>query len=169
MVGFAVDGVEPHGDDFVLEIDLTSNRPDGLCHLGIAREAALVGGTALKPFTLELKESSEAIDTLAAIEIHCPDLCPRYAARIVKGVKVGPSPAWLVKKLEAVGQRSVNNIADISNYVMFELGQPNHAFDLTTLHGKKIIVRRAVEGEKLQTLDGVERTLSTDMCIIADT
>ncbi len=168
MVGFAVDAVEPHGDDFILEIDLTSNRPDGLCHLGIAREAALVCGTSLKPFTLELKERHEAIDTLASIEILCPDLCPRYVARIVQGVRVGASPAWLVKKLEAVGQRSVNNIADISNYVMFELGQPNHAFDLNTLHDRKIIVRRATPGEKLQTLDGVERQLTSDMCIIAD-
>jgi phenylalanyl-tRNA synthetase beta chain len=168
MVGFAVDSVEKHGDDTILEIDLTSNRPDALCHLGVAREVALICGTKLKPLHLELKESDEAIDNLASIEIDCADLCPRYAARIVKGVKVGPSPAWLVKKLEAVGQRSVNNIADISNYVMFELGQPNHAFDLNTLRGKKIIVRRATEGEKLQTLDGVERQLTTDMCIIAD-
>ncbi len=168
MVGFAVDGVVQHGDDYVLEIDLTSNRPDGLCHLGIAREAALVCGTALKPLNLDLKENDEAIEQLASIEIHCEDLCPRYAARIVKGVTVGESPDWLKQKLEAVGQRPVNNIADISNYVMFELGQPNHAFDLNTLSGKKIIVRRAVEGEKLQTLDGVERLLTTEMCIIAD-
>ncbi|MEW6126634.1 MAG: phenylalanine--tRNA ligase subunit beta [Acidobacteriota bacterium] len=168
MIGFAVDAVEAHGDDHILEIDLTSNRPDALCHLGIARETALVCGTALKPINLELKESDEAVEDFAAIEIHSEDLCPRYAARIVRGVKVGQSPAWLVKKLEAVGQRSVNNIADISNYVMFEMGQPNHAFDLNTLHDRKIIVRRARAGEKIQTLDGIERELTTEMCVIAD-
>ena len=168
MVGLAVETIEPHGDDSVLELDLTSNRPDALCHLGVAREAALVCGTALKPYGSPVRESAEAIEDLVSIEIHAPDLCPRYTARVVKGVTVGPSPDWLVKRLEAIGQRSVNNIADISNYVMFEMGQPTHAFDLNLLHGRKIIVRRAEPGEKMRTLDGVEREFTSDMCMIAD-
>jgi phenylalanyl-tRNA synthetase beta chain len=168
MAGLAVEAVEEHGDDYVLELDLTSNRPDALCHLGVAREVALICGTTLKPRNNPLNEGLEASEELASVEILDPDLCPRYAARIIKGVKVGPSPEWLVKRLEAIGQRSVNNIADITNYVMFELGQPNHAFDLNLLHEKRIIVRRARAGEKIKTLDGVERDLSADMCIIAD-
>src|SRR5262245_7250623 len=168
MAGLGVETIETHGDDFVLDVDLTSNRPDALCHLGVAREAALVCGTALKPYASALKESDEAVADIATIEIHDPDLCPRYAARIVRGVKVGPSPEWLVKRLEAVGQRSVNNIADISNYVMFEMGQPTHAFDLNLLHDRKIIVRRAAPGEKMKTLDGLEREFTADMCLIAD-
>lgn len=167
MVGLAVETIETHGDDFVLEVDLTSNRPDALCHLGVAREAALVCNTALKPLAAEIQESDEPVEAVASIEILDPDLCPRYVARVVKGVKVAPSPAWLVKRLEAVGQRPVNNIADISNYVMFEMGQPTHAFDLHRLGGK-IVVRRAVAGEKMKTLDGVEREFTADMCLIAD-
>jgi phenylalanyl-tRNA synthetase beta chain len=168
MAGLTVEAIEEHGDDFVIEIDLTSNRPDALCHLGVAREVAVFCGTTLRPSPPPLQEGDEAAEAAAAIEILDADLCPRYAARIIKGVTVGPSPQWLVKRLEAIGQRSVNNIADITNYVMFELGQPNHAFDLNSLQDRRIIVRRARSGEKIKTLDGVERQLSTDMCIIAD-
>jgi phenylalanyl-tRNA synthetase beta chain len=168
MVGLTVEAVEEHGGDFVIEIDLTSNRPDALCHLGVAREAALICGTTLKPAGIALREGEEAVEDAASIEILDTDLCPRYAARIIKGVTVGPSPEWLVKRLEAIGQRSVNNIADITNYVMFELGQPNHAFDLNSLQDRRIVVRRARAGEKIKTLDGVERHLTPDMCIIAD-
>ncbi len=121
------------GDDHILDFDLTSNRPDALSHRGIAREAALVCGTSLKPSKVALAESGEAAGSLAAVEILDPALCPRYAARVIRGVKVGPSPKWLVDRLESIGQRSVNNIADITNYVMFEMGQPTHAFDLNLL------------------------------------
>jgi phenylalanyl-tRNA synthetase beta chain len=168
MVGLAVESIERHGDDHLLDIDLTSNRPDALSHLGVAREAAIICGTALKPQVANITESDEAAESAASIEIHDAALCPRYAARVVRGVKVGPSPKWLVDRLEAVGQRSVNNIADISNYVMFEMGQPTHAFDLSLLHGKKIIVRRPAEGEQITTLDGVTRELASDHLIIAD-
>jgi phenylalanyl-tRNA synthetase beta chain len=168
MVGLTVDGVEAHEDDFIIEIDLTSNRPDALSHVGVAREVALICNTSLVQHKAELNEAEEAVEAVAAVEIHDPDLCPRYAARVIKGVTVGPSPDWLVKRLESIGQRSVNNIADITNYVMFEMGQPTHAFDLNLLHEKRIVVRRAKPGEKLKTLDGVERELAEDMCIIAD-
>jgi len=168
MCGLAVEAVEKIGDDHILDFDLTSNRPDALSHLGVAREAALICGTSLTKRSLELAEDEQSIDAAASIEIHDADLCPRYAARVIRGVKVGPSPKWLVDRLESIGQRSVNNIADITNYVMFETNQPTHAFDLKLLHGQRIIVRRAEAGEQLTTLDGVDRELSPEMLVIAD-
>jgi phenylalanyl-tRNA synthetase beta chain len=168
MAGLAVDSIEEVGDDHIFDFDLTSNRPDALSHFGVAREAALVCGSAFHRPEIKLDESDEEAASIASIEIADSDLCARYAGRVVRGVKVGPSPKWLVERLEALGQRSVNNIADITNYVMFEMGQPTHAFDLNLLHGRKIIVRRAREGERLKTLDGVERDLTTEMLMIAD-
>jgi phenylalanyl-tRNA synthetase beta chain len=168
MAGLAVELVERVGEDHILDFDLTSNRPDALSHLGVAREAAIVCGTALKPRSFSLDESGEPVESAASIEIRDADLCPRYAARVVRGVKVGPSPAWLVEQLEAIGQRCVNNIADITNYVMFEMGQPTHAFDLNLLHDRSIVVRRPHAGEHLTTLDGVKRELAPDHLIIAD-
>ncbi len=168
MVGLAVDSIEEAADDHVFDFDLTSNRPDALSHFGVAREAALVCGGAFHRPEIKFDESDEEAESVASIEIVDSDLCARYAGRVVRGVKVGPSPAWLVERLESIGQRSVNNIADITNLVMFEMGQPTHAFDLNLLHGRKIIVRRAREGERLKTLDGVERDLTTDMLMIAD-
>jgi phenylalanyl-tRNA synthetase beta chain len=168
MAGLAVESIEPHGDDHLLDVDLTSNRPDALSHLGVAREAAIICATELKSQVVNLTESDAAVDSAAAIEIHDPELCPRYAARVVRNVKVGPSPQWLVDRLETIGQRTVNNIADISNYVMFEMGQPTHAFDLNLLHGKKIVVRRPATGEQITTLDGFTRELAADHLIIAD-
>src|SRR5215813_9443867 len=168
MLGLAVDSVERLGVDHIMDFDIGSNRPDCLCHLGIAREAALLNGTSLAAPAVAPIEIEEPAESAASVEIADPALCPRYAARVVKRVRVGPSPGWLVQRLEAVGQRSVNNIADISNYVMFEMGQPTHAFDLKRLHEQCIVVRRARTAEKLVTLDGVERVLSEDMLIIAD-
>lgn len=168
MTGLAVESVELIGGDHILDFDLTSNRPDALSHLGIAREAALVCGTTLKPRSITLSESDERIETAAAVEILDPDLCPRYTARVVRGVKVGPSPKWLADRLESIGQRPVNNIADITNYVMFETNQPTHAFDLKLLHGGRIVVRRPLPGEEITTLDGFARELSSEMLVIAD-
>jgi phenylalanyl-tRNA synthetase beta chain len=168
MAGLAVESVERIGEDHILDFDLTSNRPDALSHLGVAREAALVCGTSLTPRSITLKEADERVESAAAVEILDPDLCPRYAARVVRGVKVGPSPKWLADRLESIGQRSVNNIADITNYVMFEMNQPTHAFDLSLLHGQRIIVRRPTPGEQITTLDGFTRELSSEMLIIAD-
>jgi phenylalanyl-tRNA synthetase beta chain len=168
MAGLAVDAVEAHGDDHVLEFDLTSNRPDCLSHLGIAREAAALCGKAMTPRAVTIVESKTKTSDVAAVEILNPDLCPRYSARVIRGVKIGPSPAWLVERLEAMGQRSVNNVADITNYVMLEMGQPLHAFDLAMLRGKRIVVRTAKPGEKITTLDGEERVLTDRMLVIAD-
>lgn len=168
MTGLAVDSVEQVGDDYILDFDLTSNRPDGLSHRGIAREAAAVLGSPLRKPESSVVEAVEPVHTSASVEILDPDLCPRYAARVIRGVKVGPSPKWLTERLERIGQRPVNNIADITNYVMFEMGQPTHAFDLTRLAGQRIIVRRARPGEQITTLDGFTRELSSDMLVIAD-
>lgn len=169
MVGLAVDAVEEHSGDFVLEFDLTSNRPDCLSHLGIARESAAVSGKPMKmPGGGMLAEAQTKATDITSVEILNPDLCPRYTARVIKGVKIGPSPEWLVKRLEVMGQRSVNNVADITNYVMLEFGQPLHAFDLAMLKGQRIIVRTARDGEKITTLDNEERELTSQMLVIAD-
>ncbi len=168
MAGLAVDAVEAHGNDHVLEFDLTSNRPDCLSHLGIAREAAAVSGKTLRMPEVKINESQTKTSDVASVEILNPDLCPRYSARVIKGVKIGPSPTWLVKRLEAMGQRSLNNVADITNYVMLEMGQPLHAFDLDNLRGRRIIVRTARDGERMTTLDGEERELTSEMLVIAD-
>ncbi len=168
MAGLAVDAVEPHDDDNVLEFDLTSNRPDCLSHLGIAREAAALLDRKLRAPEAKISEAKARTSEVTSVEIFNPDLCPRYTARVIKGVKIGPSPDWLVKRLEKIGQRSVNNVADITNYVMLETGQPLHAFDLHQLRGERIIVRAAVPGEKITTLDGEERELTPEMLVIAD-
>jgi phenylalanyl-tRNA synthetase beta chain len=166
-IGLAVEVVHEVGDDSVLEIDLTSNRPDCLSHLGVAREVvAAAGGRVLLP--KGVPSSVEGPGAHTGVEIRDVDLCPRYAARIVRGVTIKPSPDWLVKRLEAIGQRAINNVADITNYVLHEQGQPLHAFDLAKLTEARIVVRRADAGEKLKTLDGVERELDTEMLVIAD-
>lgn len=168
MAGLAVDEVEPHGDDQVLEIDLTSNRPDCLSHLGVAREAAVLCGAKLKLPAAGLSPNGGRTSDETSVEIRDAELCPRYTARLIRGVKIGPSPDWLVRRLEALGQRSVNNVADITNYVMLEMGQPLHAFDFDRLRGRRIVVRRAAPGERMTTLDGEERELSPEMLVIAD-
>lgn len=168
MVGLAVDAVHEAGDDFVLDFDLTSNRPDCLSHLGIAREVAVMdGGRVVLPEAAPSRVNGRT-DELTAVEIQDAKLCPRYAARVVRGVTIAPSPDWLVKRLEAIGQRPINNVADITNYVLHEQGQPLHAFDLEKLTEQRIIVRRARAGERLRTLDGVERELDEQMLVIAD-
>ena len=168
MVGLAIDAVEPHDGDAVLDVEVPSNRPDCLSHVGIAREVAVIerGKMRLPAGRVFRTEGKSA--SLTSVEIKDPDLCPRYAARLVRGVKIGPSPDWLAKRLETIGQRPINNVADITNYVLHELGQPLHAFDFEKLGGRRIVVRRAIPGEKLKTLDGIERTLTADMLVIAD-
>jgi phenylalanyl-tRNA synthetase beta chain len=167
-VGLAIDAVEMHNSDSVLDVEVPSNRPDCLSHVGVAREVAVIERNELRlPRVESFKTEGRAAD-LTAVEIADPDLCPRYAARLVRGVKIAPSPEWLVKRLETIGQRPINNVADITNYVLHELGQPLHAFDFHKLAGPRIVVRRAAPGEKLKTLDGVERTLTGDMLVIAD-
>jgi phenylalanyl-tRNA synthetase beta chain len=168
MVGLAIDAVAEIEGDSVLDVEVPSNRPDCLSHIGIAREVAVIEKSKVQsPKSKVLKSEGKAAD-YASVEIRDPDLCPRYAARVVRGVKIGPSPAWLAKRLGEIGQRPINNVADITNYVLHEMGQPLHAFDLGKLAEHKIVVRRGRAGEKLKTLDGVERTLDPQMLVIAD-
>jgi len=168
LAGVAVEGVSETSAGPLLDLDLTINRPDCLAHYGVAREVAALGRNELKTISIALPEAGESAGRAARVEIECPELCGRYTARILRGVKVQPSPEWLRKRLEALGQASINNVVDATNYVMLELGQPMHAYDLDLLAERRIIVRRARPGEKVRTLDDVERTLSPDVCVIAD-
>ena len=167
-VGLAVEGVHPHGDDFVLDIDLTSNRPDCLSHLGIAREIAAITGKPSKRSKPKPEVPLPKVLAYDVVAIKDADLCQRFTARIIKNVRIGPSPRWLVDRLEAIGERAINNVADITNYVMHELGQPMHSFDLDKLGGNRIVVRRAKRGETIKTLDEIERKLDETMLAICD-
>jgi phenylalanyl-tRNA synthetase beta chain len=151
--------------DGVIDFEITANRPDCLNHLGIAREASVIWDTPLlrPPAPPPLADGELAVD----VDLTEPALCPRYCAQVFE-VRIGPSPAWLTQRLEAAGVRPINNIVDVTNYVMLEMGQPMHAFDLGRLRGRKLVIRLAASGEKLQTLDGVERTLDPEMLVIAD-
>ena len=155
-------------DDSIVEFEITSNRPDCLSVIGIARESAVTFGTELNLPVPVVKGSGGDIGELLSIEVADPELCPRYTGRIIKNIKVGPSPKWMRQRLRAAGVRPINNIVDITNYVMLEYGQPMHAFDYACLDGGKIIVRTAAEGEIMKTLDGTPRELTTDMLVIAD-
>jgi phenylalanyl-tRNA synthetase beta chain len=167
-VGLAVEGIHEQRDDFVLDIDLTSNRPDCLSHIGVARELGVSTGKPLKFVDAPPEVPVPAVLAESRAKIEDPDLCYRFTARIIRGVKIGPSPEWLVKRLEAVGERSINNVADITNYVMLELGQPMHAFDLDELCENRVVVRRARAGETITTLDEVERKLDESTLMICD-
>lgn len=167
-VGLAVDSLETIADDALFELDVATNRPDCLSHLGVAREAAAIYGIDLRLPKYDLPEGERHAGDVFSISILDPDLCARYCGRYIEGVKIGPSPDWLKARLERLGVRSINNVADITNYVMLELGQPLHAFDADTLGGRQIIVRRAEFDERMTTLDGVERQLNPAMLVIAD-
>lgn len=157
--------------DTVIDWEITPNRSDWLSHIGIAREIAAVTGTydKLRLPEIGLVESETVkVADLAAVEVLDPDLCPRYTARVIRNVKIGPSPDWMQKALRAVGLRPINNVVDITNYVMLECGQPLHAFDYEFLAGHRIVVRRAMAGEKIVTLDETKLTLTTDNLLICD-
>lgn len=155
-------------NDAVIEFEITNNRPDCLSIIGIAREAAATLKEKLNYPEIDVKENDESISSYVAIDVDNGELCQRFSARAVKNVKIQPSPSWMQDRLLKAGVRPINNIVDITNYVMLEMGQPMHAYDLDKLGGRKIIVRNAVEGEKITTLDEVERTLSSSMLVIAD-
>lgn len=155
-------------NDTCVEFEITPNRPDCLSVLGLAREAAVTFGKELKMHTPQVKGCGGDIHDYLSVEVRNPQLCPRYTAKVVKNVKIGSSPRWMRERLRASGVRPIDNIVDITNYVMLEYGQPMHAFDIEYVKDHKIIVRNAVSGETIQTLDGVDRTLSEDMLVIAD-
>ena len=155
-------------DDTVIEYEITSNRVDCYGVLGIAREAAATFNKKFVPPAKVVTGNDEKAEDYIKVTVKDPDLCPRYTARVVKNVKIGPSPKWMQRCLAASGIRPINNLVDITNYVMEEYGQPMHAFDLDTIAGREIIVRRAADGEKFVTLDGQERTVDSSVLMICD-
>ncbi|MDA1053099.1 MAG: phenylalanine--tRNA ligase subunit beta [Planctomycetota bacterium] len=168
MAGLNHESTEPVGDDLAIDLEVTSNRPDCLGHLGVAREAAVLFG---KPLTIPEPVPSEdatSVSDLLKVRIDCPELCYRYTARVIRGVKIGPSPDWLVSRLRTIGIAPINNVVDITNYVLMECGQPLHAFDLAKLGGPEIIVREADKGEEFLAIDHKTYTLEPGMCVIAD-
>ena len=167
MSGTEVSGVE-RVDDTVLHLEVTPNRPDCLGVLGIAREVAALTGQPLRLPDLAYPEAGPDMADQAQVEVQAPDLCHRYTASIVQKIRIGPSPPWIQARLTAAGVRPINNIVDVTNYVMLEYGQPMHAFDFEMLLGRRIEVRRARLGEALKTLDGTVRSLPSDLLVIAD-
>ena len=166
LAGVAIDSLEESPAGPVLDAEITANRPDCLGHFGIAREVAAIYRLPVKPLHPQLKESTEkASDATRIPKSNHPIFAAATPRGILRNVKVQPSPDWLRQRLEAIGQNSINNVVDITNYVLFELGQPMHAFDLDKLAEHRIVVRRARPGEKIRTLDGAERTLAKDMCV----
>jgi phenylalanyl-tRNA synthetase beta chain len=168
MAGLNHETTEEIDDDLAIDLEVTSNRPDCLGHLGIAREVAVLWQRSLKLPAANPPERRFAACELVDVRIDCPDLCLRYTARVIKGVKVRPSPPWMVRRLETLGITPINNIVDISNYVMMECGQPLHTFDFAKLHGREIIVRRPLPGESIEAIDHKSYALGPEMCVIAD-
>lgn len=154
--------------DAILDIEVTPNQGYCLSMLGVAHEVAALTGEVVHEPAIEYIPAGPPAEELVGVEIVAPDLCPRYSALVIRGVKVGPSPRWLRERLESAGQRPINNVVDVTNYVMLETNQPLHAFDYDKVRGHRIVVRRAGGGERFTTLDGVERTLGSDMLVIAD-
>jgi len=154
--------------DTVLDVNITPNRPDCLSVIGMAREVSALTGKKLKNPSVKLKESDEDIHALTSVTILDDDLCPRYTARLVKNVRIGPSPIWMKSRLEAVGLRSINNVVDVTNFVMLEMGQPLHAFDYRLLEEGRIVVRRARQNEEFISLDGKSRVVPDDTLLICD-
>jgi phenylalanyl-tRNA synthetase beta chain len=177
MAGLNHESTEQLGSDWAIDLEVTSNRPDCLGHIGIAREAAVLFDLRLKYSDAELGQRGRAesperiadnIRNYTSIDVACPELCPRYTARVIRGVKVATSPSQMAVRLATVGQPVINNIVDITNYVLMECGQPLHAFDFQKLAGRRIVVRRAKSGEQFQAIDHKTYTLDADMCVIAD-
>lgn len=170
LSGTNIGGVEKGAHGAVIDAEVSSNRPDSLSHYGIAREISAVYKLPLKPAPQpKLAESSSAKASDAVrVEIQSPELCGRFTARVIRGVKIQPSPAWLRERLEASGVASISNVVDATNYVMLELGQPTHAYDYDKIRDHRIVVRTSRSGEKMRTLDEIERTIDAGICMIAD-
>ncbi|MBN1508052.1 MAG: phenylalanine--tRNA ligase subunit beta [Sedimentisphaerales bacterium] len=167
-LGLPCEGIEHLADDSVIDVEVTSNRGDCLSHIGIARELAAATGKPLSLPAIDFPETDKPASDFVQVEIREPDLCKRYTARVIEGVKIGPSPEWMQKRLEAVGMRPVSNVVDATNYAMMETGQPPHAFDFATIEGRRIIVRKAAPGEQIVSIDGTQCALAPEMLVIAD-
>jgi phenylalanyl-tRNA synthetase beta chain len=175
MAGLNHESTEALGNDFAIDLEVTSNRPDCLGHIGIAREASVLTGLPLKFSEARPKVGGDSgerihdeIQNYTSVEVECPDLCPRYTARLIRGVKIGISPSQIAMRLAIIGQPVINNVVDITNYVLMECGQPLHAFDFDKLGGRRIVVRRARAGEQLEAIDHKTYGLDPEMCVIAD-
>ena len=166
--GCLVELREPGDGAEIWDVEVTTNRPDAMNHRGLAREAAVATGATLKDLVVEIDEVEEATSDLAVIEIADPEVCTRFAARVVRGVRQVPSPDWLQRRLSNCGVRPINAVVDITNYVLLEIGQPLHAYDLAKVRGGRLVARRAAAGEQLRTLDGELRRLDPEMAVIAD-
>lgn len=168
MAGLNHESTEEIGNDLAIDLEVTSNRPDCLGHIGVSREIAVLWDLPLKHPDPQPAVAGPDVSQLTNVTVDAPELCHRYTARVIRGVKIGPSPAWLVDRLRTVGLNSVNNVVDISNYVLLETGQPLHVFDLNALEGPEIIVRKARDGEQFEAIDHRTYTLDPSMCVIAD-
>jgi phenylalanyl-tRNA synthetase beta chain len=168
MIGLVVEGREERNGDVILDVETYANRPDTLGHLGMAREIGAMLRAPLKEQTWPLVDLAVRTAELVDVQILDDDLCPRYCGAVVKGVTPGPSPDWLRARIEAMGLKPINNIVDVSNFILFATGQPIHTFDLSRIAGARILVRRAKKGEMIRTLDGKNVALAPDMLVIAD-
>jgi phenylalanyl-tRNA synthetase beta chain len=167
--GLPIEQTEPFGDDLMLDVEVTSNRSDCLSHVGMAREIAAGGGLTLRLPDCSLPEANgEPVTALTSVDNQGPDSCSVYTARVIRGVKVAPSPDWLVRHIACIGMRSINNVVDATNFVMMELGQPLHAFDLARLEQRRIVVRSAQPGEQFVAIDGTRHKLTANMLLIVD-
>ncbi len=168
LSGTNIGGIENGAHGALMEAEVSSNRPDCLGHLGIAREVGAIYKLPLKSVSPKPAESAAKVSDAVTVEIQSPELCGRFTARVIRNVKIQPSPKWLKDRLEASGVASISNVVDVSNYVMLELGHPLHAFDYDKVRDHRIIVRRAKQNEKMKTLDGLERQLEANICMISD-
>jgi phenylalanyl-tRNA synthetase beta chain len=166
--GLPVESIEERGDDTVIDVEVTSNRGDCLCHMGVAREIAAILNLPFVEQNYAIAPPKPPASSPLSIRIDAAKLCPHYTARVIRGVKIGPSPDWMIRRLEPVGLRPINNIVDVTNYVMFEMGQPLHAFDFAKIAGNQIIVRGAQRGETITSIDGRKRELVPSILVIAD-
>lgn len=169
MAGLNHESTKATGDDLTIDLEVTSNRPDCLGHIGVAREIAVLWGRALTVPDPQPTTSAGSVHELVKVRIDCPELCPRYTARVIRGVKIGPSPSWLARRLSTIGIAVINNVVDVTNYVMMECGQPLHAFDLARLAGREIVVRQAAANEPFVAIDHRNYLLERGTCVIADT
>ena len=168
LAGLNHESTKEVGGDLAIDLEVTSNRPDCLAHLGVAREIGVLFDRPVRFPDPRPVSSGAAVDTLATVRIEEPTLCPRFTARVVSGVKVGESPWWIRKRLETLGVRPISNVVDVTNYVMFECGQPLHAYDLARVGGRTLVPRRAVKGETLKAINGKSYDLTPEMLVIAD-
>jgi phenylalanyl-tRNA synthetase beta chain len=166
LAGVAVEGISGEGEKTVFEMEITTNRPDAMNHYGVAREASALYDLPLRPIESKLPASQGKSDV--TVEIQVPDLCPRFTAQEIRGAKIKASPANIANRLALLDQRPISNAVDATNYVLWESGKPTHVFDLDLLEGRRLVIRKAKAGEKLKTLDGVERKLTTEDLVVAD-